>query len=636
MNGTKKTSAGSLKRQQEEQSSRPREPIRPPRTRTTQQARHNAAAIDRRENRVKKVPMTTLDENVNRVPRVCTNEQVEEDRSGWQERIERLSMDSQDKNTSDVGQPVQIVLAHPDHSFELNEEALSKILLENDIKNRSVVVVSVAGAFRKGKSFLLDFFLRYMNSQYNNNNETNSWLGEDNEPLSGFSWKGGSERDTTGILMWSKVFRGTLPDGEKVAVILMDTQGAFDSQSTVKDCATVFALSTMLSSVQIYNLSQNIQEDDLQHLQLFTEYGRLALQKSGRKPFQKLQFLVRDWSYPYEAPYGAEGGEKILNRRLEISDKQHPELQSLRKHIKSCFSDISCFLMPHPGLNIATNPHFDGRLSEIQPEFKEQLKLLIPMLLAPENLVTKKIDGQLVKARDLLEYFKSYMKIYKGNELPEPKSMLVATAEANNLAAVTEAREFYIRLMEDVCGSKKPYLTTARLENEHTRCMDKAMCIFQNKRKMGGDAFSQTYMKKLCEDMDKVFVHFKAQNESKNVFKSTRTAGVYGAIVAIMYFLSSVFGFTGLYLLANICNFIMCICILTLMLLAYIRYSGNYDTLGVVIDEVANTLWNNLIKPVYQQFVEKSVSVAVAQAAEMATNTTMNATVTANGKPKLT
>ena len=45
-------------------------------------------------------------------------------------------------------------------------------------------------------------------------------------------------------------------------------QGAFDSQSTVRDCATIFALSTMTSSVQIYNLSQNIQEDDLQHLQV--------------------------------------------------------------------------------------------------------------------------------------------------------------------------------------------------------------------------------------------------------------------------------------------------------------------------------------------------------------------------------
>lgn len=84
----------------------------------------------------------------------------------------------------------------------------------------------------------------------------------------GFSWRGGSERDTTGIYMWSDIFTHDYPDGQKVAIILLDTQGTFDSQSTVKDCATVFALSTMLSSVQIYNLSQNIQEDDLQHLQV--------------------------------------------------------------------------------------------------------------------------------------------------------------------------------------------------------------------------------------------------------------------------------------------------------------------------------------------------------------------------------
>ena len=38
---------------------------------------------------------------------------------------------------------------------------------------------------------------------------------------------------------------------QQVAVLLVDTQGAFDSQSTIKDCATVFALSTMTSSVQV-------------------------------------------------------------------------------------------------------------------------------------------------------------------------------------------------------------------------------------------------------------------------------------------------------------------------------------------------------------------------------------------------
>ena len=80
-----------------------------------------------------------------------------------------------------------------------------------------------------------------------------------------------------------------------MAVALVDTQGSFDKNSTVRDCATIFALSLMTSSVLVYNLFNNIQEDDLQHLHYFTEYGRLALEDSGQIPFQKLQFLVRDW-----------------------------------------------------------------------------------------------------------------------------------------------------------------------------------------------------------------------------------------------------------------------------------------------------------------------------------------------------
>ena len=58
--------------------------------------------------------------------------------------------------------PVQIVVSE-DHLFKLDEEALKQILLSDEVANRPVVVISVAGAFRKGKSFLLDFFLRYLN-----------------------------------------------------------------------------------------------------------------------------------------------------------------------------------------------------------------------------------------------------------------------------------------------------------------------------------------------------------------------------------------------------------------------------------------------------------------------------------------
>ena len=53
--------------------------------------------------------------------------------------------------------------------------------------------------------------------------------------------------------------------------------------------------------------------------------------------------------------------------------------------------------------------------------------------------------------------------------MPEPKNMLEATAEANNLASLSESKEIYMRGMEDVCGTEKPYVNEQVLEMEHLR-----------------------------------------------------------------------------------------------------------------------------------------------------------------------
>lgn len=41
-------------------------------------------------------------------------------------------------------------------------------------------------------------------------------MGGDDEPLTGFTWRGGCERETTGIQIWSEVFVVDKPDGSKV------------------------------------------------------------------------------------------------------------------------------------------------------------------------------------------------------------------------------------------------------------------------------------------------------------------------------------------------------------------------------------------------------------------------------------
>ena len=45
------------------------------------------------------------------------------------------------------------------------------------------------------------------------------WLGSDESPLEGFTWRGGSERDTTGILLWSEPFFCRTRAGEEVGYL---------------------------------------------------------------------------------------------------------------------------------------------------------------------------------------------------------------------------------------------------------------------------------------------------------------------------------------------------------------------------------------------------------------------------------
>nr|CAD7459274.1 unnamed protein product [Timema tahoe] len=145
------------------------------------------------------------------------------------------------------------------------------------------------------------------------------WLNNKTAPLEGFSWGGRSKRETTGLLMWSNPFLIPLPSGEQVAVVLVDTQGTFDIETIVQECATVFSLSLLVSSVQVFNLSRNITEHDLQHLLLFTEYARQALGEDVERPFQKLQLLVRDWATPHLALFGPEGGKQLFNHLMQAS-----------------------------------------------------------------------------------------------------------------------------------------------------------------------------------------------------------------------------------------------------------------------------------------------------------------------------
>lgn len=105
--------------------------------------------------------------------------------------------------------------------------------------------------------------------------------------------------------------------------------------------------------------------------------------------------------------------------------------------------------------------------------------------------------------------------------MPEPKSMLEATSEANNLASLSEAKDHYISSMEAVCGGDKPYLSEAALEAQHGRVRDGAIEVFNGKRKMGGEEFSAKYRHQLEREIDESFENFKYDKFYQLILRST-------------------------------------------------------------------------------------------------------------------
>lgn len=77
-----------------------------------------------------------------------------------------LGMCCHEISAEESSTPKAVRIVNPvNHTFHIQLDEL-RIILENDsIKDRHAVVVSIAGAFRQGKSFLLNFFIKYLNAQ---------------------------------------------------------------------------------------------------------------------------------------------------------------------------------------------------------------------------------------------------------------------------------------------------------------------------------------------------------------------------------------------------------------------------------------------------------------------------------------
>lgn len=67
-----------------------------------------------------------------------------------------------DSHAHPFGKPVNILKFGEGNKVIVDNKELNKMFLHQEVKNRKVVVFSIIGAFRRGKSFFLDYCLRFL------------------------------------------------------------------------------------------------------------------------------------------------------------------------------------------------------------------------------------------------------------------------------------------------------------------------------------------------------------------------------------------------------------------------------------------------------------------------------------------
>ncbi|CAM4683938.1 unnamed protein product [Lepidochelys kempii] len=273
----------------------------------------------------------------------------------------------------ELGRPVQLARLDEEENLILDKKALSRCLEQGGAGDAPVCVVSIVGEQRWGKSFLLNYLLRRLRSP---DARDGSWMGREDEILEGFEWRADEERVTNGVWAWSQPF-WVPTQGGKVAVLLVDTEGSMDIAMEKETSIKLSAFSMLLSSYQILNISNKVNDTDLEYLEMFVRVAEEVGKAYGLEPIQHLDLLVRDWSS--SLVLGAEGGEQHLRhvqQKLEArSPCKHPKaLEALKR------SSSRCYLMPSPGKRITMGS--EGRLRDMDDDFRGSLRDYVTALVS--------------------------------------------------------------------------------------------------------------------------------------------------------------------------------------------------------------------------------------------------------------
>ena len=334
---------------------------------------------------------------------------------------------------------IQLVAVDANGRLYVPDDA-DKVLSRMD---QPLAIVGIAGKYRSGKSTLISRL-----------------VGEKAAFRVGHS----VNSCTKGIMAHEATIK--LRDGRQVLVL--DSEGLNALDSNIQHDVRIFALSVLLSSVFVYNVTGTLDESTLSSLKVVTDFVQLMKSPdeddnatianvAGEMP--KFVTVVRDFALKLERPNGSkltadEWLEDALNPRRNTPDKEQSSNEvndqvndkvTVRQTICRIFPDRKCFTLPRPSTDDAVLTRMDtANDDELRPEFNRAMSDLRSHII--EHAPAKHIMGQSVTGIGLLHIARQLVAAINDSRTPQIRDSWVLLGQIRAKEAASRALKQMIRV----------------------------------------------------------------------------------------------------------------------------------------------------------------------------------------------
>ncbi|XP_058604645.1 guanylate-binding protein 1-like [Onychostoma macrolepis] len=355
-----------------------------------------------------------------------------------------------------------VCLIENDENGQLHVRKEAKDILDGI--SEPVVVVSVVGLYRTGKSYLM-----------------NRLAGQQ----SGFALGSTIESKTKGIWMWCVPH----PNKKGHTLVLLDTEGLGDvEKGDEKHDTWIFCLAVLLSSTLVYNSLGVIDNTALEKLHYVTELTENIRVKAkvGQHEDESADFMrifpsfvwaVRDFTLELKR------GDKLItsDEYLEGALKPKPgcspqtvQYNLPRSCLRQFFAVRKCFVFPRPAST--QNMRIMEQLSEkeLESEFLEQANTFCHYVY--NNAEPKTVTGgRTITGTALGNLAEVYIEAIRSGNVPCLENAVLSLAKIQNVRAVEEALQCY---MTEMLSMTQLPMCPEELSNIHTDAEKKAVEVF--------------------------------------------------------------------------------------------------------------------------------------------------------------